>query len=98
MRHCRRCVLDTGARNPGLIYLSHLNIPTRDRFILPTTLASSGIHLREPERVEQTLREHLRILEEDIARRDGEVKRFGDPGGRSFLPCGVGRYFLCLAC
>jgi len=62
-----------------LIYIRHLDIPTRDGFILPTTLSRSGAFTREPERVEAALRDHLHTLEADIARRDGAPKRFADP-------------------
>jgi hypothetical protein len=74
------CLRDRfGSKGGGLIRISDAGVPTRDGFILPTDLARSGIHERDPRRFEQELFDHLEILERDIARREGRGVRFGDP-------------------
>jgi pyruvate,orthophosphate dikinase len=45
---------------------------------LPTTLARRGIHKADDPRLSELIAEHMRVLERDIARRDGEPKTFGD--------------------
>ncbi len=67
-----------GGKGSGLLYISHLGLPTRDGFILPTTLARQGIHKGDDARLDELITKHLRVLEQDIARRDGEPKVFGD--------------------
>ncbi|MGD8328845.1 MAG: PEP/pyruvate-binding domain-containing protein, partial [Acidobacteriota bacterium] len=67
-----------GGKGSGLIYLSYLGIPTRDAFILPTTIPRSGEHLRDRQRLEHEVVEHLRMLEQDVTRADGVPYRFGD--------------------
>jgi len=67
-----------GGKGASLLYISYLGLPTRDGFILPATWPRAGRHQRERAEVEREIVEHLRILEEDIARRDGIARRFGD--------------------
>jgi len=68
-----------GSKGSGLIYISYLNLPTRDGFILPTTLAQSGLKTKNDKNLEKVIIEHLKILEADIAKRDGITKIFGSP-------------------
>jgi phosphoenolpyruvate synthase/pyruvate phosphate dikinase len=68
-----------GAKGSGLLYISYLNLPTRDGFVFPTTFARAGLHRRDPARVQDEVARHLEILEHDIAERDGAAKRFGSP-------------------
>ena len=67
-----------GAKGSGLLYISYLNLPTRDGFVLPTSFARTGMHRREPARLRGEIARHLEILERDITARDGAPKRFGD--------------------
>ncbi|MDH3197173.1 MAG: hypothetical protein OEO21_02940, partial [Candidatus Krumholzibacteria bacterium] len=82
-----------GGKGSGLIYISHLSIPTRDGFILPTALARSGAFEREPRRVDEAVIEHLGILEADVTRRDGTARRFGDPKAPLLLAVRGGSVF-----
>jgi hypothetical protein len=66
-----------GGKGSGLAYISHLDVPTRDGFILPTAVAKAGLHEGDPHWLKAQLARHLRILEEDIAARDGSPKRYG---------------------
>ena len=68
-----------GAKGSGLLYISYLNLPTRDGFVFPTTFARSGLHRRDPAHQRNEVARHLDILEQDIAERDGIPKRFGNP-------------------
>jgi enolase/phosphoenolpyruvate synthase/pyruvate phosphate dikinase len=68
-----------GSKGSGLIYISYLNLPTRDGFILPTTLAQSGLQGDTEKNLERMVVEHLKVLEADIAKRDGITKIFGSP-------------------
>ncbi|MGD9346223.1 MAG: PEP/pyruvate-binding domain-containing protein [Candidatus Aminicenantes bacterium] len=68
-----------GSKGSGLIYISYLNLPTRDGFILPTTLAKSGLQNHVEKDFEKMVVGHLKILEADIAKRDGVTKTFGSP-------------------
>ena len=67
-----------GAKGSGLLYISYLNLPTRDGFVLPTSFARTGMHRRAPGRLRDDIARHLEILERDITARDGAPKRFGD--------------------
>jgi enolase len=67
-----------GSKGSGLIYISYLNIPTRDGFILPTTLSQKGAH-NPMKNMEEVVLKHLKILEADIAKRDKAAKIFGNP-------------------
>jgi phosphohistidine swiveling domain-containing protein len=68
-----------GGKGSGLLFLSYLRIPTRDGFILPTTLGRARLHEREPARLERELLEHVQVLERDLARDGGRPRRLGDP-------------------
>jgi len=68
-----------GSKGSGLIYISYMNLPTRDGFILPTTLPQSGLQGSTDKDIEKIVVEHLKILEADIAKRDGVTKIFGSP-------------------
>lgn len=68
-----------GAKGSGLVYLSWLETARRDGFILPTSVPRQGLHLHAPDRVEALTREHLAVLEQDVARTTGQRRRFGDP-------------------
>ena len=70
-----------GAKGSGLLYISYLNLPTRDGFVVPTSFARTGMHRREPARLRGEIARHLEILERDITARDGASKRFGDRDG-----------------
>ena len=80
-----------GSKGSGLIYISYLNIPTRDGFILPTTLPQTGTN--EVGNMEDVVARHLRILETDIAKRDGTKKTFGDPAQPLLLAVRAGSVF-----
>jgi enolase len=67
-----------GGKGSSLLQISHLNLPTRDGFILPTALPRAGVHRTDRAGLEKAVEKHLRILEEDVARRDGIPARFGD--------------------
>jgi hypothetical protein len=82
-----------GGKGSGLIYLSYLGIPTRDAFILPTTIPRSGAHRDDPRRLEREVGEHLRILESDISREGDAPVRFGDPDNPLLLAVRGGSVF-----
>jgi len=82
-----------GSKGSGLIYISYLDIPTRDGFILPTTLPQSGKSGITPEKMEEVVIEHMKILEADIFRRDKEKKTFGDPAQPLLLAVRAGSVF-----
>jgi enolase len=66
-----------GGKGSGLLYISYLRLPTRDGFIIPSTLPRSGMH--KDAHLSKEITDHLRILEGDIERRNGEGKLFADP-------------------
>jgi enolase len=82
-----------GSKGSGLIYISYLNIPTRDGFILPTTLPQIGTFGGSPRNMEEVVLRHLKILEADIAKRDKNVKTFGDPAHPLLLAVRAGSVF-----
>lgn len=82
-----------GGKGSGLIYMAYLGVPTRDGFIIPTDVARHGLHRSETERLEREVREHLAVLEADIAREDHEVVRFGDPTAPLLLAVRGGSVF-----
>jgi pyruvate,orthophosphate dikinase len=82
-----------GGKGSGLIYISYLNLPTRDGFILPTALPQSRVHKNNDGSLEKTVIEHLRTLEADIAKRDGVAKSFGDPDHPLLLAVRAGSVF-----
>ncbi|MEJ2583445.1 MAG: hypothetical protein P8127_17745, partial [Acidobacteriota bacterium] len=67
-----------GGKGSSLLYVNQLGLPTQDGFILPTSIPRSGIHRTDRGWLEMQITEHLRIMEEDVARREGITKRFGD--------------------
>jgi hypothetical protein len=82
-----------GAKGSGLIYLSYLETARRDGFILPTTVARQGRHVHDPDGLRKLTREHLAILEEDVAQTTGERRRFGDPEAPLLLAVRGGSVF-----
>ncbi|MEZ4225704.1 MAG: PEP/pyruvate-binding domain-containing protein [Polyangiaceae bacterium] len=74
-----------GGKGSGLCYISYLNVPTRDGFILPTSYGRAQMHRVAPERLRRELSAHLAELEADISRRDGEERRFGVATGRPLV-------------
>ena len=82
-----------GSKGSGLIYISYLNIPTRDGFILPTTLSQSGTHENSVGNIEEKVLEHLNILETDIAKRDNARKTYGDKAHPLLLAVRAGSVF-----
>ncbi len=67
-----------GGKGSSLLYVSHLDLPTRDGFILPTSIPRAGLHRGDPTWLEGQITRHLQILEDDIAKQGGVRKRFGD--------------------
>ena len=67
-----------GGKGSSLLYVSTLDLPTRDGFILPTSIPHAGLHRSDPEWLEGEIKRHLQILEDDIAAATGVRKRFGD--------------------
>jgi len=69
-----------GGKGSGLIYISYLNLPTKDGFILPASfpLSSAYKHKKNGKTYDEVIK-HLRILESDISKQTGLFKRFGDP-------------------
>ncbi len=82
-----------GNKGGSLIRISHAGIPTRQGFVLPTDLARSRIHERDPERFANEITTHLAVLEQDIARRDGESVHFGNPQNPLLLAVRGGSVF-----
>jgi len=82
-----------GSKGSGLIYIRYLNIPTRDGFILPTTLPQRNALENTMENMEDVVVKHLRILEDDIAKRDQTAKTFGDPTHPLLLAVRAGSVF-----
>ena len=67
-----------GGKGSSLLYVNHLDLPTRDGFILPTSIPRAGLHRGDPTWIEAEITHHLQILVEDIAKQSGVRKRFGD--------------------
>ncbi len=67
-----------GGKGSSLLYVHHLGVPTRDGFILPTSIPLADLHRGDRGWLEGEITRHLRILEEDIAKQSGVSKRFGD--------------------
>nr|MBC8329853.1 hypothetical protein [Planctomycetota bacterium] len=89
-----RCLRDLyGGKGSGLLYISYLNVPTRDGFVLPTT---TGRRLRAGVNggdLARQLEEHLEVLEQDLLRRDGAARRLGDPESPLLLAVRGGSVF-----
>jgi phosphohistidine swiveling domain-containing protein len=60
-----------GGKGSSLLYVNDLDLPTRDGFILPTSI-------HDPKWLEGEIERHLHILEDDIATATGVRKIFGD--------------------
>jgi pyruvate,orthophosphate dikinase len=82
-----------GGKGSGLMYISYLGIPTRDGFIIPTTLPRLGLHLNERQKLEDETLRHVRILEADIAYNEGTPVRLGDPESPLLLAVRGGSLF-----
>jgi enolase len=82
-----------GGKGSGLVYIAYLGIPTRDGFIIPTILPRLGLHESEPQRFEQEVMHHVRILEDDIARNEGKHLHLGDPEAPLLLAVRGGSVF-----
>jgi enolase len=67
-----------GGKGSSLLYVSDLDLPTRDGFILPTSIPRAGLHRSNPKWLEGEIERHLHILEDDIAAATGVRKRLGD--------------------
>ncbi len=67
-----------GGKGSSLLYVSQLGLPTRDGFILPTSIPRAGLHRSDPAWLTAEITKHLKILEEDIERVSGIRKTFGD--------------------
>ena len=64
-----------GGKGSSLLYVNHLGLPTRDGFILPTTIPRAGLHRSEPPWVEHEITSHLQQLEEPHPRPDENQHR-----------------------
>lgn len=67
-----------GGKGSSLLYVSQLGLPTRDGFILPTSIPRAGLHQSDRAWLASEITQHLRILEDDIERVSGVRKTFGD--------------------
>jgi enolase len=67
-----------GGKGSSLLYVHDLNLPSRDGFILPTSIPRAGFHHHDRTWLEREITQHLHILEDDIAKQGGVRKRFGD--------------------
>jgi enolase len=67
-----------GGKGSSLLYVSALDLPTRDGFILPTSIPRAGLHRSDPEWLAGEIERHLHVLEDDIAGATGVRKRLGD--------------------
>jgi phosphohistidine swiveling domain-containing protein len=82
-----------GSKGTGLIYISHLKIPTRDGFLLPTTIAKSARHLQDSGWLKEQVIEHLRVLEDDVSAIAGTARRYGDAQSPLILAVRSGSVF-----
>jgi phosphoenolpyruvate synthase/pyruvate phosphate dikinase len=82
-----------GGKGSGLIYLSHLGIPSRDGFVLPTVLPRAGLHHTAADRLATELVRRTKRLEADIAARDGSHRTFADPARPLLLAVRGGSVF-----
>jgi len=82
-----------GGKGSGLIYIAYLGIPTRDGFIIPTALPRLDLHRREKLKLEREVLQHLRLLENDVERNDGQTLRLGDPAAPMLLAVRGGSVF-----
>ena len=82
-----------GGKGSGLLYIAYLGVPTRDAFIVPTVLARMNLHRAEKQHLNSELLRHVRILEQDISRNEGQSLRFGDPAAPLLLAVRGGSVF-----
>ncbi|HEY5774894.1 MAG TPA: PEP/pyruvate-binding domain-containing protein, partial [Xanthomonadales bacterium] len=82
-----------GGKGSGLIYISYLGIPTRDGFIIPTVLPRLELHQRERQKLEREIMQHLRLLEKDIERNEGQTLSLGNPDAPLLLAVRGGSVF-----
>ncbi|MCA9672714.1 MAG: hypothetical protein KC503_44270 [Myxococcales bacterium] len=83
---------DYGGKGSGLMYISHLNIPTRHAFVLPATIPRARLHERDDEILDKMLRDNLDHLQQDVAR-EGRPSRFGDASDPLLLSVRGGSVF-----
>ncbi|MBW2523257.1 MAG: hypothetical protein JRI23_03740 [Deltaproteobacteria bacterium] len=81
-----------GGKGSGLLYISYLHIPTRDGFILPTSIPRAGLHVGEEAWLQGQIREHVALLERDLAA-DGSSRRFGSDQSALLLAVRGGSVF-----
>ncbi len=82
-----------GGKGSGLIYIAYLGIPTRDGFIIPTVLPRLELHNKEQQRFEREVLKHVRLMEKDIACKEGSPARLGDPEAPLLLAVRGGSVF-----
>ncbi len=82
-----------GGKGTSLLYVHHLHLPTRDGFILPTSIPRADRHRTDRGWLEGELKRHLQILEGDIEQRTGVRKRYGDPSSPLVLAVRGGSVF-----
>ncbi len=82
-----------GGKGSGLIYIAYLGIPTRDGFIIPTVLPRLDLHKREQQKLEREIMQHVRLLEKDIERNEGQTLTLGNPDAPLLLAVRGGSVF-----
>ena len=91
--HRQNVLARYGGKGSGLIYIKHLYIPTTDGFIIPTDVARRRALEKEDNWLDDAVQRHLEILESDLARDNGEPRRFGRPGNPLLLAVRSGSVF-----
>ncbi|MFH1574138.1 MAG: hypothetical protein ABIG68_09145, partial [Acidobacteriota bacterium] len=66
-----------GGKGSGLLYISLLGVPTRDGFILPTSMSDAESRMADPARLKGEILHHLQVLEQDVAKSGARPKRYG---------------------
>jgi enolase len=66
-----------GGKGSGLVYISYLNLPVPDGFLIPTTASPHHAQGLLDARLDDIVLEHLATLEADISGRCGEQRGFG---------------------
>jgi hypothetical protein len=82
-----------GGKGSGLLYISYLNIPTSDGFILPTTLSRRCSSKDSKTWLDELLHRHLARLETDIGQARGQTPRYGNPANPLLLAVRGGSVF-----
>ena len=82
-----------GGKGSGLVYIAYLGIPTRDGFIISSVLPRMNLHRLKKEKLESEVLQHLRVLEKDIKRNDGQTLRLGNPDAPLLLAVRGGSVF-----